>query len=142
MPRMCCAEHVERAVAKRRRILVPEIVGVERGAAFEHLEAVAGHEDALRRLVHAVIGAADPLREPARALRRADMHDEVDVAPVDAEIERRGSDDGAKLAGDHRRFDLPPLRPVERAVMQRDRERILVRRARARRRAAPPASAC
>jgi hypothetical protein len=35
-----------------------------------------------------VVGASDALGEAARALRRADMHDEIDVAPVDAEVER------------------------------------------------------
>ena len=84
------AEHVERAGAERRRVLVAEIVGVERGAALQHLEAVGRHQDALRRLVDAMVGAADALRQAARALRRADMDDEVDVAPVDAEVERRG----------------------------------------------------
>src|SRR6185437_1082000 len=37
-----------------------------------------------------VIGAADALGEPACALGRTDIDDEIDVAPVDAEIERRG----------------------------------------------------
>ena len=74
----------------------PTVVGLERGAALQHLEAVGRHEDGLGRLVHAVVGAADALRQPAGALRRADMDDEIDVAPVDAEIERRGGDDGAQ----------------------------------------------
>ena len=52
--------------------------------------------------------------------------DEVDVAPVDAEVERRGGDDGAQCSRRHRRFDLAPLPAVERAVMQRDRQRVLV----------------
>ena len=90
-------QHVERAIDQRRRVLGAEIVGVERRPAFQHLEAIGRDQDRLRRLVHAVIGAADALRQPARTLRRADMHDQVDVAPVDAEIERRGGDDGAQL---------------------------------------------
>ena len=80
----------------------------------------------LRRLVHAVIGAADPLHEPRRAFRRADIDDEIDIAPVDAEIERGGADHGAQPAGRHRGFDLAPLRYVERAVMQRDGEIVVV----------------
>jgi hypothetical protein len=53
--------------------------------------------------------APDPLRQPARALRRADMHDEVDIAPVDPEIQRRGGDHGAELIAPHRRLHPPPL---------------------------------
>ena len=52
--------------------------------------------------------------------------DEIDVAPVDAEIERGGADHRAQPAGRHRRFDFAPLRHVERAVMQRDGEIVFV----------------
>jgi hypothetical protein len=41
-----------------------------------------------------VVGAADALQQAAGTLRRADMHDQIDIAPVNAEIERRGADDG------------------------------------------------
>jgi hypothetical protein len=54
------------------------------------------------------------------------MDDEVDVAPVDAEVERRGADHGAELSRRHRRLDLPPLGRVERAVMERDGEALVV----------------
>ena len=111
---------------KRRRVLRVLGDGVERGAAFEHLEAVRRNKHALRRLVHAVIGAADALQEPRGALRRADIDDEIDVAPVDAEIERGGADHRAQAPGRHRGFDLAPLRHVERTVMQRDGEIVVV----------------
>ena len=114
-------EHVERAGPDRRRVLGAEIVGVERRPALDHLEAVGRDENRLRRLVEAVVGAADALREPARALRRADIDDEVDVAPVDAEVERRRADDGAELSRRHRGLDLAPLGGVERAVVEGDR---------------------
>ena len=80
----------------------------------------------MRRLVHAVVGAADALGKPACALRRADMDDEIDIAPVDAEIERRGGDDGAQAVGLHRLLDPAPLADIERAVMQRDRQIVVV----------------
>ena len=119
-------EHVERAGPDRRRVLRAEIVGVERGAALHHLEAVGGHQHRLRRLVEAVVGAADALRQAARALRRADIDDEIDVAPVDAEVEGRGADHGAELSRRHRRLDLAPLGRVERAVMEGDRQALVV----------------
>src|SRR5690606_26845828 len=119
-------KHVEGAGADRRRVLRAEIVGVEGGAAFHHLEAIRRHENGARRLVEAVIGAADALRQAACPLRRADIDDEVDIAPVDAEGERRGADDGTELAGRHRRLDLAALAGVERAVMQGDGEAAIV----------------
>ena len=73
-----------------------------------------------------MIGAADALDEPARALRCADVDDQIDIAPVDAEIERGGGDDGAQGAGDHRCFDLAAPGCIERTVMQGDRQRIVV----------------
>ena len=119
-------QHVERADARRRRVLRILGDGVERGAAFQHLEAVGRHQHALGRLVHAVIGAADALQHARGAFRRADIDDQIDVAPVDAEIERRGADHGAQAAGRHRCFHFAPLRHVERAVMQGDGEIVVV----------------
>ena len=46
--------------------------------------------------------------------------------PVDAEIQRGGTDHAAQFSRSHRVFDLAALRDVERAVMQRDREPIVV----------------
>ena len=87
---------------------------------------LAGTSTPRRRLVHAMVGAADALQQARGALRRADIDDEIDVAPVDAEIERRGADHRAQPAGRHRGLDLAALRDVERAVMQRDREVVVV----------------
>src|SRR5690606_14447585 len=42
---------------------------------------------------------ADALQERGDRARRADLADEVDVADVDAELERRRRDDGLELAG-------------------------------------------
>ena len=119
-------EHVERAGAQRRSVLRMLGDRVDGDAAFQHLEAVGRHQDAARGLFQPVIGAADALQEPRRALRRADIDDEIDVAPVDAEIERGGADHRAQPAARHGRLDLAALRHVERAVMERDREPVVV----------------
>src|SRR5262245_47214225 len=95
-------------------------------AAFQHLEAVGGYENAARGLVESVIGAADALQEPRGTLRRADIDDEIDVAPVDAEVERGRAHNCAQPPARHRRLDLAALRYVERAVMQRDRKPVVV----------------
>ena len=119
-------EHIERAVADGRRVLRAEIVGVQRRLTLHHLEAVGRHENGAARLVHAVIGAADALGKARGALRRADMDDQIDIAPIDAEIERRGGDDGAQAIFRHGLLHLAALADIERTVMQRDRQRVLV----------------
>ena len=73
-----------------------------------------------------MVGAADTLHQAAHALGRAELDHEVDVAPVDAEIERGGRHHGAQLADRHRRLDLAPLLDGERAVMQANRQVLLV----------------
>ena len=73
-----------------------------------------------------MIGAADPLQQTARAFGCADMNDEIDVAPVDAEIERRRRDDGAEFAGRHRGFDFFTLCRIKRTVMQADRQIVVI----------------
>ena len=69
-----------------------------------------------------MVGAADALDEARAAFRRADLDDEIDVAPVNAEIERRGADDGAELAFGHGRFDLAALFLGQGTVMQGNRQ--------------------
>ena len=109
------AEHVERAGAARLAVEVVVAHGVERGAAFEHLEAVGGHEHGAGGGVVAVVGAADALDEALDVLRRADLDHEVDVAPVDAEVERAGGDDGAQRA-------RPPSPPRPSGAASRESE--------------------
>ena len=119
-------QHVERAGPQRRGVLRVLRDRVDRDRAFQHLEAVGRHQHGARGLVDAVVGAADPLHQPGGALWRADIDDEIDVAPVDAEVERGGADHAAQFAGRHRVLDLAALGDIERAVMQRDREPIVV----------------
>ena len=94
--------------------------------AFQHLETVGRHQQRARGFVEPVIGAADALHQPRGALGRADIDDEIDIAPVDAEVERRGADHAAQFARRHGVLDLAALGDVERAVMQRDREAVVV----------------
>ena len=115
-------QHVQSAIPHGRAVLRADIVGVQCGLAFQHLEAVGGNEDGSGGFVHAVIGAADALRQQAGAFGRADMDDEIDITPVDAHVERRGGDHGAQFVFDHRLLNLAALADIERAVVQRDRQ--------------------
>ncbi len=119
-------QHVEPADAQRRRVLRIHRDGLNGRGAFQHLEAIGRHEHPFRGLIHAVIGAADALEQPRGAFRRADIDHQIDVAPVDAEIERGGRHHGAQLSRRHRILDAAALADIERAMMQRDREIIVV----------------
>ena len=67
--------------------------GAHRGGALHQLVARQREEDALRHRAEPVAGAADALQQRGERARRAEVADEVDVADVDAELERRGRDD-------------------------------------------------
>ena len=56
------------------------------------------------------------------------MDDQVDVAPVDAEVERRGTDHCPQPALRHGRLDLAPLFHRQRAVMHGDGQHVLIGR--------------
>ena len=89
-PRMCWHSTSSLRRAGGSVSCAPSIDRSPRRLAFQHLEAVRRHEQGARGLIEPVIGAADALQDAARSLRRPDIDDEVDVAPIDAEIERRG----------------------------------------------------
>ncbi len=52
----------------------------------------------LRRRADRMAGAPDPLQQAGDRPRRTQLADEIDIADVDAELERCGRDQGAKLA--------------------------------------------
>ncbi len=110
-------QHVECAGAQRRGVLGIFSNRVDRDATLQHLEAVGRHQDRARGFVDAMIGAADSLHQPRGTLGRADIDHEIDVAPVDAKIERGGADHPAQFSPGHRVLDLAALCDIERAVM-------------------------
>src|SRR5436305_459788 len=101
-------EYVERARPEHFRIELAVFDRVERGSGFEIFEAVAGHDHALARFVEAVVGAADALQQPRATFRCPHLDDEIDVAPVDTEIEAGGRDQSAQPARRHRRLYFAP----------------------------------
>ena len=119
-------EDVDRAGAEDFGVELAGVDRVERGAGLEIFEAVAGDDHALRRLVEAVVGAADPLEQARAALGRAHLDDQIDVAPVDAEVEAGGGDQRAQLARAHRRLDLAARFQRQAAVVDADAEALVV----------------
>ena len=66
------------------------------------------------------------MRDPRRPLGRADIDDKIDVAPIDAKVERGGADHRLEPARRHCGFDLAALRGVERTMVQRDGKTFVV----------------
>ena len=64
--------------------------------------------------------AADALQKRGDRPRRADLADEVDVADVDAELERGGRDEGLELAFLQPLLRIQPVFLREAAVVGRD----------------------
>ena len=80
---------------------------VEQRRAFDQLVARQRKQPPLRRAADRMAGAADALQEARDRARRAELADEIDVADVDAELERGGRDQRLELAV------LQPLLGVE-----------------------------
>ena len=119
-------QHIQRADPLGRGVLRAFVCSVNSGAALQHFKAVGRHQQRARGLVEPVVGAPDPLRQAACALGRADIDDEIDIAPVNAKVQRRGADDGLDPACHHRRLHPAALAGIERAVMQRDGQRVVI----------------
>ena len=64
---------------------------------------------------------ADALQERGDRARRADLADEIDVADVDAELERRGRDERAQFAALEALLGVEAKLLGEAAVMRGDR---------------------
>ena len=82
------AEDVEAAGRHRLPIQFSRFHGGEGAAALHKLQPVARHEQRAGGRIKAMVRPSDPLHESFDALRRADLNDQIDRAPVDAEIER------------------------------------------------------
>jgi hypothetical protein len=120
-------QHVETTRTERLAIALALLHRFERGRRFQEFEPVAGHQQRLARAIEPVVGPADPLQQPRGTLGRAHLHDKVDVTPVHAKVEAGGADQRAQFAARHRAFHLAPGLARERAVVDADGQRILVR---------------
>ena len=86
--------------------------------ALEQIAAELGEDPPVADLVDAVPGTPDALQAARDGLGRLDLHDEVDGAHVDAELERAGGDEAGQLAGLEQLLDLRALLARERAVVR------------------------
>ncbi len=91
-------EHVERVARDRQPIELAALDGVEQRRAFDQLVARQRKEARLGHAADLVARAARALQERRDGARRPQLAHELDVADVDAELERRRGDEHLELA--------------------------------------------
>ena len=124
-------EHVERVARHPDRLELAARHAAGDHGRVQQVGAVLRDEHAARGVAHGVAGAAHALQPARGARRRLDLHDEIDLAHVDAELEARRRDDAAQPARLQLVLDLAPLLLRHRAVVRaRERRRLRVGAAR------------
>ena len=119
-------QHIEPAGTKCLAValaFVDRLLGRHR---LEKFKAVARYQQGPAGRIEPVIGPPDPLQQPRAALGRAHLHDQINIAPIDPQIEAGGSDQRAQLAARHRAFDFAPRLLRQRAMMNPDRQVIRI----------------
>ena len=119
-------EHIKTAGAQAFAIQFARQHRVAGGLTLQHLKTVGGHQQRAGRFIQPVIGAADALYQTRGPFRRTDADDTIHRAPIDAEIEGGGTDHRAQHTTRHCGFHLAPLFLHQRAMMQRDRQMIII----------------
>ncbi len=92
-------QHVERFRRDDQPVELAAAHGIEQRRALDQVVARLREQTALGDAADAVVGAPDPLQEGGDGVRRAQLADQVDIADVDAELERGGGDQHPQAAG-------------------------------------------
>ena len=113
-------QHVERRIVRDEPIELALTYRVQQGRAFDQVVACHREQPALRRPVNGVPRAADALEERRDAVRRPDLAHEIDVADVDAELERGRRDERFEARLLQALFGIQPAFLREAAVVRAD----------------------
>ncbi len=113
-------QHVERLLRDAEPVELAAADAVEQSGAFDQLVAREREEPSLGRAVDGVAGAADALQEAGDRARRGKLADEIDLADIDAELERGGGDQRLQAAVLQPLLGREALLLGEAAVMRRD----------------------
>ena len=116
---ICCASTSSGASYATIASSSPRRTDAQQRRAFDEIVARHREHPALRRAGNRVAGSADPLQQRGDPVRRSDLADQVDVADVDAELERRRRDERPQRAGLQPRLRIEALLLREAAVMRR-----------------------
>ena len=91
-------EHVERPARNGQAVELAAADAVDQRGAFDEIVARQRKEPPLRRAADGMAGAADALQKGRDRARRTELADEIDLADVDAELERSGGDQRLQFA--------------------------------------------
>ena len=94
------------------------IDAVDQRRAFDEVVIGERKQPALRLAADAMARAADALEESCDRARRAELADQIDVADIDAELERGGGHHGGECAGFQPLLRVEPLFLGEAAMMR------------------------
>ena len=86
----------------------------------DQIAAELGKDDPFADGTRLVTGPPDALQPAGNRRRRLDLHDEIDGAHVDAELERRGGDERLDTTRFQQIFDLAARHARQRAVVRAD----------------------
>ena len=117
---ICCASTSSGCSGIDETVELAAAHAVEQRRAFDQLVARQREEPALGRAADGVARAADALQEARDRARRAELADQVDVADIDAELERGGGHQRLELAALQPLLGVEPALLGEAAVMRRD----------------------
>ncbi|CRM16802.1 hypothetical protein [Pseudomonas sp. 24 E 13] len=92
-------QHVQRRHGDVQGVELATAHAVEEGGAFDQVVAGGGKQAALGRTADLVPGAADPLQKPVDRAGRADLADQVHIADINAQLQRRGGDQHLQRTG-------------------------------------------
>ena len=115
---ICCASTSSGCSGIVSRSSSPRRDAVEQRRALDQVVARQREQPALRRAVDRVARAPDALQEARDRARRAELADQIDVADVDAELERGGRDQRLELAALQPLLGVEPLLLGEAAVVR------------------------
>jgi hypothetical protein len=108
-------QDVERRVVRDDAIELAAPHRPHQRRALDQIVARRGEDASLRQTRNRMAGSADALQQRRDAMRRSNLADEIDVADVDTELQRRGGDERLQpavlqpiLASSRRSFDRLP----------------------------------
>ena len=114
-------QHVERRVVRDDAVELAATDRSQQRRALDQIVPRRRQQPSLGDAAHRVAGAADALQQRGDAMRRADLADQIDVADVDAELERRGRHERLQRAGLQPVLGVEPRLLRQAAVMRGDR---------------------
>ena len=111
-------EHVERRLRHDQPVEFAAIDAVDQSRALDEIVIGKREQTALRLAADAVAGAADALQEGRDRARRAELADQIHIADIDAELERRGRHHGGQLTLLQALLGVQPLLFGQAAMMR------------------------